>query len=146
MQHCSPQMLHFHGLASEWQPLCKKYRVWSGKPMPQKEHCKYLFPMNRHSDESEGCSDPVDVIVPVKKKNWFIQLFDHQIVFKSLIKLCKIFGGFVTVKLLNWLKTALAIFWNSVAKIKKTAKAVYLNNTRILWIYKLIDSTDNNSH
>lgn len=36
--------------------------------MPQKEHCKYLFPMNRHKDESEGCSDPVDVIVPVKNK------------------------------------------------------------------------------
>lgn len=32
--------------------------------MPQKEHCKYLFPMNRHKEESEGCSDPVDVIVP----------------------------------------------------------------------------------
>jgi len=36
--------------------------------MPQKEHCKYLFPMNRHKEESEGCSDPVDVIVPVKNK------------------------------------------------------------------------------
>lgn len=29
-------MLHFQGLESQWQPLCRKYRVESGKEMAQK--------------------------------------------------------------------------------------------------------------
>lgn len=35
--------------------------------MPQKTHCKLdkdLFPFNLHKEESEGCSVPVEVIVP----------------------------------------------------------------------------------
>ena len=67
LQHCSPQMLHFQGFASEWHPLWRKYSVWSGKPIPQKMHCKLdsdRFPIARHSDESEGCSGPVLVMAP----------------------------------------------------------------------------------
>lgn len=60
-------MLHFHGFASEWQPLCRKYNVWSGNPIPQKTHCnpdKDRLPFNLHKEESEGCSVAVEVIVP----------------------------------------------------------------------------------
>lgn len=60
-------MLHFQGFASEWHPLCKKYSVWSGKPIPQKTHCnpeRDRFTPARHKEESEGCSGPVEVIVP----------------------------------------------------------------------------------
>lgn len=40
MLHCSPQMLHFQGLLSEWQPLWRKYKVWSGKFILQKRQVK----------------------------------------------------------------------------------------------------------
>lgn len=67
MQHCSPHMLHFQGFASEWQPLCRKYSVWSGKPIPQNIHCKLLRDLLLnvlHNVESEGCSSPEDVMAP----------------------------------------------------------------------------------
>lgn len=38
LQHCSPQILHFHGLLSLWQPLWRKYNVWSGNVMRQWVH------------------------------------------------------------------------------------------------------------
>ena len=46
LQHCSPQILHFQGLLSLWQPLCKKYNVWSGNVILQCVHCN---PLNRGS-------------------------------------------------------------------------------------------------
>lgn len=64
--HCSPQMLHFHGLLSEWQPLCKKYSVWSGNSMPQKRHWSMRllrwWPIPAFIRSS--VSAPVDVIAP----------------------------------------------------------------------------------
>ena len=60
-------MLHFQGLLSEWQPLWRKYKVWSGNAMPQKTHCSArpdLLWGDRHPVESEGCSGPVEVMVP----------------------------------------------------------------------------------
>lgn len=42
LQHCSPQILHFHGLLSLWQPLWRKYNVWSGNVMRQWVHWRPL--------------------------------------------------------------------------------------------------------
>lgn len=56
MQHCSPQILHFHGLESQWQPLCKKYRVESGNVIAQNVHTS--------EDGSIAASPWVEVITP----------------------------------------------------------------------------------
>lgn len=59
--HCSPHMLHFQGLLSQWQPLCKKYKVSSGNSMPQNRQvriCLRFIP-------PESLSGPVEVIVPL---------------------------------------------------------------------------------
>lgn len=42
LQHCSPQILHFHGLLSLWQPLWRKYNVWSGNVILQWVHWRPL--------------------------------------------------------------------------------------------------------
>lgn len=64
--HCSPQMLHFHGLLSLWHPLCRKYRVWSGNSMPQNRHWRFCFPFCPFSRAGRvsSFSGPVDVIAP----------------------------------------------------------------------------------
>lgn len=56
LQHCSPQMLHFQGLESQWQPLCRKYSVESGNVMEQNVHTR--------DDGSMAASPCVEVITP----------------------------------------------------------------------------------
>lgn len=49
-------MLHFHGLESQWQPLCRKYRVESGNVIAQNVHTR--------EDGSMAASPCVDVMIP----------------------------------------------------------------------------------
>lgn len=51
-----------HGFVSLWQPLCRKYRVWSGNSIPQYKHCKFFLLELEAAIIS--LSAPVDVIVP----------------------------------------------------------------------------------
>lgn len=63
----SPHILHFHGLLSLWQPLCKKYRVWSGNSIPQNKHWSIRLPrcpLDTAANSSSVSVVPVDVIAP----------------------------------------------------------------------------------
>lgn len=77
LQHCSPQILHFQGLLSLWQPLWRKYNVWSGKVILQWAHWS---PLLRWSGLVElggsplECGFEFELLLPISKSFTIVYL------------------------------------------------------------------------